>query len=79
MERNYIKEYRLIRGIRTQTELAKLAGVPKSTMGEIERHKMRGDPTTLDKIAKALGITREELYIPPKIILLFIYHAIFPT
>ena len=66
MERNYIKEYRLLRGIRSQVELAKLAGIPKSTLGEIERHKMRGNAETLDKIAKTLGITKEKLYIKPK-------------
>ncbi len=65
MERNYIKEYRKLRKIPTQAELAKLAGVPRSTLGEIERHKMRGDPQTLEKIANALSITTKELYIMP--------------
>jgi len=65
LERNYIKEYRKLRGIKYQKDLAVLADVPKSTLGEIERHKMRGDPGTLDKIAKALGITRKELYVNP--------------
>jgi len=65
LERNYIREYRKIRGIKYQADLAKLANVPKSTLGEIERHKMRGNPETLDAIAKALGISREELYMPP--------------
>lgn len=66
MERNYIREYRILRGIRSQAELAKIAGVAKSTLGEIERHKMRGNLKTLDKIAQALGITREELYKSPQ-------------
>ena len=66
MERNYIKEYRQIRGIKSQNELARLAGVARSTLGEIERHKMVGDRDTLDKIANALGITVEELFVSPK-------------
>lgn len=67
MERNYIKEYRILRGIKTQSELARLAGVPRSTLGEIERHKMKGDVKILDKIASALGITRDKLYVSPEI------------
>lgn len=65
MERNYIKEYRLLRGIKTKVELARLAGLPATTVGEIERHKMRGNSEALEKIAKALGISREELYVKP--------------
>lgn len=65
MERNYIKEYRKLKGIRTQAELASIAGVARSTLGEIERHQMKGDTQTLRDIAKALGITLEELYVPP--------------
>jgi len=65
MERNYIAEYRKLRGIRTQVALARLSGVPRSTLGEIERHKMKGDTQTLRDVAKALGITLEELYVPP--------------
>jgi DNA-binding XRE family transcriptional regulator len=67
MERNYIKEYRILRGIKTQAEFARIAGVARSTLGEIERHKMRGDTKTLNKIAIALGITREQLYVRPEI------------
>lgn len=65
MERIYIREYRILRGIRTQDELARLAGIPRSTLGEIERHKMRGGKEVLEKIAAVLGITREQLYIRP--------------
>lgn len=67
MEQNYIRVYRKLRGIKTIAELAKLADIPESTLGEIERHKMRGNHKTLTKIAKALGITKEELYVSPKI------------
>lgn len=66
MKRNYIKEYRILRGIRSQTALAKLAGVPKSTLGEIERHKMVGSLETLKKIAHALGITSKDLFARPE-------------
>lgn len=66
MERNYIKEYRKKRGIKTQADLARLAGVPESTLGEIERHKMLGNKETLQKIAAALQVAIEELYVPPK-------------
>lgn len=66
LERNYIKEYRLQQGIKTKRALAKLAGVPESTLREIENHKMRGNPATLNKIARALGISREELYVMPR-------------
>lgn len=66
MEHNYISDYRRIRGIKTIRELAKLADVPETTVGEIERHKMLGNKETLEKIATALKIKIEQLYIPPK-------------
>lgn len=66
MRRNYIKEYRILQGIKTKVDLARLAGVPRSTVGEIENHKTRGSDDTLEKIAKALGLGKEELYANPK-------------
>lgn len=66
MRRNYIKEYRMLRGIETKVELAHLAGVPRSTIGEIENHKMRGSDDTLERIAKALGLSKAELYVNPE-------------
>jgi DNA-binding XRE family transcriptional regulator len=68
LEHNYIKDYRLLCGIRSQAELARLAGIPKSTLGEIERHKMKGNPVTLANIARVLGITVEALYVDPNLL-----------
>jgi len=65
LETNYIKEYREAKDW-SISELAKLSGVPRSTLGEIEIHKRNPKQEHLEQIAAALGITVEELYIKPK-------------
>lgn len=66
MRTNYIKEYRKIQGYKTIVGFARYAGVAETTLGEIERHKMVGNKETLSKIAVALGLSVEELYLPPR-------------
>ncbi|MGL5778777.1 XRE family transcriptional regulator [Cetobacterium sp.] len=54
-----VKKLRESRGI-TQIQLAERAGVGSGTIGEIESGKRRCTIKTLDKIAKALELTKEE-------------------
>ena len=54
-----VKKLRESRGI-TQIQLAERAGVGSGTIGEIESGKRRCTIKTLDKIAKALNLTKEE-------------------
>lgn len=54
-----VKKLRESRGI-TQIQLAEKAGVGSGTIGEIESGKRRCTIKTLDKIAKALDLTKEE-------------------
>ncbi|MCQ9627542.1 LexA family transcriptional regulator [Cetobacterium somerae] len=54
-----VKKLRESRGI-TQIQLADRAGVGSGTIGEIESGKRRCTIKTLDKIAKALELTKEE-------------------
>jgi transcriptional regulator with XRE-family HTH domain len=56
-----IKQFRLQKGL-SQRELAILARVPKSTLGEIENHMMVPRLDVLERIAEALGVTIDELY-----------------
>ena len=65
MQTNYIKKYREDKGL-SITELAKLSGVPRSTLGDIEIHKRNPRSDYMEQIAAALGITVEQLYIKPK-------------
>jgi transcriptional regulator with XRE-family HTH domain len=46
----------------SQKKLSDMAGVPKSTLGEIEDHRMLPRPDVLERIAIALGVTADELY-----------------
>lgn len=46
----------------SQQKLAELSGVPRSTLGEIETHKRLPKPEYLAGIARALGVTVEDLY-----------------
>jgi transcriptional regulator with XRE-family HTH domain len=56
-----IKELRLAQGL-SQKKLAELAGVPRSTLGEIEIHMRLPRPEYLERIAKALGVPVNDLY-----------------
>lgn len=54
-----LKKLRESRGL-TIKELAELAGVGNGTIGEIERGKNKSKPATLEKISRALKLTKEE-------------------
>lgn len=54
-----IKKLREERGL-SQNELAKKAEIGNGTIGDIERGARTGKKSTLDKIAKALNLTKEE-------------------
>lgn len=54
-----IKKFREDRGL-SQKQLAEKAGVGSGTIGDIERGDRKGKISTLDKIAKALNLTKEE-------------------
>jgi transcriptional regulator with XRE-family HTH domain len=56
-----IKQMRLQQKL-SQKKLSDMAGVPKSTLGEIEDHRMLPRPDVLERIAIALGVTADELY-----------------
>lgn len=54
-----IKKFREDRGL-SQKQLAEKAGVGSGTIGDIERGDRKGKISTLDKISKALNLTKEE-------------------
>lgn len=55
-----IKELRIKHGL-SQRKLAKLAGIPKTNLGDIETYKKLPRQDELEKIARALGVTVEFL------------------
>ena len=57
---NPLKVYREIRG-HTQAQLAKLADVNRTTIGEIEIGRKQGSVATLGRLATALSITIDDL------------------
>lgn len=54
-----IKKFREDRGF-SQKQLAEKAGIGSGTIGDIERGDRKGKISTLDKISKALNLTKEE-------------------
>ena len=54
-----IKKFREDRGL-SQKQLAEKANVGTGTIGDIERGDRKGKIKTLDKISKALNLTKEE-------------------
>ncbi|MGY0394002.1 helix-turn-helix domain-containing protein [Fusobacterium sp. SYSU M8A802] len=54
-----IKKFREDRGL-SQKQLAEKANVGSGTIGDIERGDRKGKISTLDKISKALNLTKEE-------------------
>lgn len=54
-----IKKFRENRGL-SQKQLAEKAGIGSGTIGDIERGDRKGKISTLDKISKALNLTKEE-------------------
>lgn len=57
---NPLKVYREIRG-HTQAQLAELADVNRTTIGEIEIGRKQGSVATLGRLATALSITIDDL------------------
>lgn len=55
-----VRRLRKDRGL-SQAQLAELAGVEQGTISKIEVGSRRGDPETLERIAKALSVSVEEL------------------
>ncbi len=49
------------RRVLTQQDLADKAHVAKSTIVQLERSQAEGRPTTIRKLAEALGVAPEEL------------------
>lgn len=56
-----IKELRVKKGL-SQRKLAELAAIPKTNLGDIETHKKLPRQDELEKIARALGVSVDELY-----------------
>lgn len=56
-----IKELRLAKGWSLK-KLADLAGVPRSTLGELEIHMRLPKQEYLERIAKVLGVPVNDLY-----------------
>lgn len=56
-----IKELRQAKDL-SQRELAELAGVPKSTLGEIELYLRLPRPEYLKRIARVLGVSINDLW-----------------
>ena len=52
---------RMLRGARTQKEVAEAAGIPASTWSKIERGQQNPREKTFARIAGGLGLTPEEL------------------
>lgn len=61
----YVEEWRVYRGL-TQEALAMLSGVDESTIIRLEKNR-KGRTTTTALVAKALGITHEELFKHPPV------------
>ena len=53
------------RNVLTQREVAELAGLPRVTLVRIEGGKQRPRPSTLRKLAKALGVKPQDLLEDP--------------
>ena len=58
---NRIKDYRAERGL-TQAELAELVGVTRKTVNTVENGIFTPSALLAIKLAKALGVTVEELF-----------------
>ncbi len=56
----HLRAWRVWKGL-SQAELAKIAGVAKATITNLETGKTTANFTTVGKLAKALVISREQL------------------
>jgi putative transcriptional regulator len=59
-----LKEWRRLRAL-SQEELARAAGIQRSTIVDIESGKRSPRPSTLRRLAKALNIKPEGLFADP--------------
>lgn len=63
--RLYLREWRRIKGL-SQVDLSKLSGVTQGTISFLEQPDHRpAHPSTVRKLADALGLTPEQLHWPP--------------
>ena len=62
----FLREWRRFKAL-TQTELAERAGVTQNTVSFLEKpgQHRQAQPSTIRKLADALGIKPEQLYWPP--------------
>jgi transcriptional regulator with XRE-family HTH domain len=59
--KNRVRELRKKKGM-TLLELAGKAEISGAYLSDIERGNRHGSPATIDKIAAALGVSKEELF-----------------
>ena len=59
--KNRIREFRKKKGLR-QTDLAKMVGIFQSELSEIERGMRKPSVYLAKKIAKALGVSLDDLF-----------------
>lgn len=57
---NRIKHSRKVRGL-SQAALAKQAGIQPNTIARLERGMHRASSETIEKLAKALGVTASDI------------------
>lgn len=57
-----VRRLRLAKGIRFQKDLAKMVGMDPASMNQIEQGYREPKRATVDKLALALGTTREYIY-----------------
>lgn len=60
-----IKEWRTLKGLSLE-DLAIRSGVSESNISRIENHKQHPRPSTMRKLATALGVEVEELWSLPE-------------
>lgn len=66
---NRVRELRAVtfRGEVSQKELAERAGIDPSTLSDIENQKAQPSVETALSLARALGISVEDLFLPPDV------------
>ena len=65
MDRVFVREWRRYRAL-SQADLAHKAGVTQATISRLEQpHAPPPRPSTIRKLAAALGVAPHEVYAPP--------------
>lgn len=62
----HLREWRQRRAL-SQRDLAALAGMTQQSVTRIETGRQDARPSTIRKLAKALGVKPEELFSPPTV------------